>query len=129
MKSKKILVFITAVVLIIIAIIFFSNDLFSPYVTFAEAMKNNGRYVQIIGTLDKRKSVQYRDGHLYFDVSDETNTRISVNFAGNKPVNFEHADKVVLLGRYDQAGTVFRADKLLVKCPSKYEKRIKDKSE
>ncbi len=126
MKSKKILVFISAVVLIIIAILFFSDDLFSPYVSFAEAMEKSGKYVQIIGTLDKNESIDIRDGHLFFTISNEEKTSIPIDYEGSKPVNFEHADKVVLLGRYDSASRVFKADKLLVKCPSKYEKKIQD---
>jgi cytochrome c-type biogenesis protein CcmE len=42
-----------------------------------------------------------------------------VEYSGTKPGNFEQADKVVLIGRYQNG--IFSADQLLVKCPSKYQ--------
>ena len=44
-----------------------------------------------------------------------------VAYRGVKPGNFEDAVSVVAIGRYDPAQRVIAADKLLVKCPSKYQ--------
>jgi len=42
---------------------------------------------------------------------------------GPKPLNFEHADQIVLLGKYSPERDIFEADRVLVKCPSKYRSR------
>jgi cytochrome c-type biogenesis protein CcmE len=42
-----------------------------------------------------------------------------VVYDGAKPANFEQADQVVVIGRYENG--LFVADQLLVKCPSKYQ--------
>jgi cytochrome c-type biogenesis protein CcmE len=44
-----------------------------------------------------------------------------VRYHGVKPANFEDAVSIVAIGRYDAAASEFAADKLLVKCPSKYQ--------
>jgi cytochrome c-type biogenesis protein CcmE len=44
-----------------------------------------------------------------------------VRYHGLKPANFEEAISIVAIGRYDGSEKVFVADKLLVKCPSKYQ--------
>ncbi len=45
---------------------------------------------------------------------------MEVRYHGQKPDQFDQAHHIVAIGRYD--GTAFQADKLLIKCPSKYEK-------
>ena len=42
-----------------------------------------------------------------------------VRYKGVKPDNFDEAYHVVAIGKY--TGDAFAADKLLIKCPSKYE--------
>jgi len=45
-----------------------------------------------------------------------------IRYSGVKPLNFEHAKQVVALGKYNKSDKIFEADKILVKCPSKYTK-------
>jgi cytochrome c-type biogenesis protein CcmE len=46
---------------------------------------------------------------------------LPVRYDGLKPANFEEAISIVAIGRWDGAAERVHADKLLVKCPSKYQ--------
>ncbi len=91
----------------------------TPYITFAQAREAKGQ-VQIVGKLDKT-SVDYEQGHktLLFTMLDDKNDRMRVAYTDVRPPNFEMATQITAIGTYD--GATFRADKLLVKCPSKYQ--------
>jgi cytochrome c-type biogenesis protein CcmE len=92
----------------------------TQYVSFAEA-KASPRTVQVMGALEKGTS-RYDTGTktLHFTLLDPTtNEPIAVSYTDVKPANFEDAVSIVAIGRYDKG--VFAAEKLLVKCPSKYQ--------
>lgn len=91
----------------------------NPYVTFAEASEQTGT-VQVSGEL-AGEDVQYDldTGELVFSLVDEEGTRVPVRYQGSKPDNIDHAEDIVVIGRMES--DVFLADRLLVKCPSKYE--------
>ena len=94
-----------------------------PYVPFAEAMAK-GEYVQIIGSVDRSRGVIVGKNGITFMLTDAKGA-IEVSYEGERPLNFDEAEKVVALGTYDRVTRQFRADKLLTKCPSKYEKKKK----
>ena len=74
-----------------------------------------------MGALEKGTS-RYNTGTktLLFTLYDEkTKESIPVSYTDVKPANFEDAVSIVAIGRYDKG--VFAAEKLLVKCPSKYQ--------
>jgi cytochrome c-type biogenesis protein CcmE len=98
----------------------------TPYVSFAEARKATA-VVQVAGALVKG-SDRYDSSsqELSFDIADEKNDRMRIVYAGVKPGNFNDATSVVAIGRYD--GKAVRAEKLLVKCPSKYQGQEVEKS-
>ena len=50
---------------------------------------------------------------------EEDGDTMTVLYKGIKPGNFEEAIQIVAVGNYDEG--VFRAEQLLVKCPSKYQ--------
>jgi cytochrome c-type biogenesis protein CcmE len=50
-----------------------------------------------------------------------------VVFQGVKPGNFDQAEKIVVIGRYQEGA--FHASQILVKCPSKYDDMASDKLE
>ncbi len=57
-----------------------------------------------------------------FSVHDvESNKNMQVIYKGVVPDNFQEDIDVILEGRYDAAANKFLADKLLTKCPSRYE--------
>lgn len=92
----------------------------TPYVSFADA-KSAPRTVQVMGALEKGTS-RYDPASktLHFTLVDpKTSDSIPVSYTDVKPANFEDAVSIVAIGRYDHG--VFAAEKLLVKCPSKYQ--------
>ena len=91
----------------------------SPYVSFREAMAARTP-VQIIGSLDRAVPVRHFEGGYTFTLTEKGGVSMPVEHRGAKPLNFEHTSQVVAIGTYDSARAVFRADKILVKCPSKY---------
>ena len=122
MNRKRIIVFIAAVVLLTASIILLSDDLFSPYVSFSYAESHPGKYVQVIGKREKSSEVKLDEKGFSFTLSDNSGAKLDVYHAGVKPLNFEHTEQVVVLGKYSKDNSTFTADKVLVKCPSKYEK-------
>lgn len=91
----------------------------TPYLSFDEARKSSG-VVQVMGGLDKQ-SDRYDNGReeLSFDLVDPAGHRMPVTYRGTRPGNFKDAISIVAIGRY-QDGRI-EAEKLLVKCPSKYQ--------
>jgi cytochrome c-type biogenesis protein CcmE len=120
MKYRNIIIFIIALGLLVAAVFSLSEDILSPYVPFKEAMESPRKYVQIIGKLDKTVPVVHKEGEYSFTLIDKEGSKMIATHRGTKPQNFEHTDQVVVLGRYNAAGNLFEADKVLVKCPSKY---------
>jgi len=94
----------------------------TPYVSFERAREAD-RVVQVAGALEKGSSsyVDTRES-LFFTLKDpKDSSTLRVRFKGLKPANFEDAVSIVAIGRYDDKAKEFEADKLLVKCPSKYQ--------
>jgi len=57
---------------------------------------------------------------LKFQMTDETGEEVLVSFHGSRPSNFARATEAIVEGEMMSDGT-FRADNLLLKCPSRYE--------
>ena len=91
----------------------------TPYLPFEEARKASG-VVQVMGALDK-ESDRYDTANqvLSFDLLDDKGGRMRVAYRGTRPGNFKDAVSIVAIGRF-QNGQI-EAEKLLVKCPSKYQ--------
>jgi cytochrome c-type biogenesis protein CcmE len=108
----------------------------NPYVSFSEA-KAAHRTVQVMGALDKGSTKYDTVNHLllFNMIEEKTKEKIAVAYRDVKPGNFEDAISIVAIGRYEASGIalastsgatavgagVFQAEKLLVKCPSKYQ--------
>ncbi|MCU0821902.1 MAG: cytochrome c maturation protein CcmE, partial [Spirochaetes bacterium] len=104
--------------------IFSMRGVLTPYVSFKKAI-NTGGYVQVIGKLEKNIPINYYEGYFTFKFKDDQGTEMEVTYRGVKPQNFEQANQIVALGTYNQEMKIFEADKLLIKCPSKYVKENK----
>jgi cytochrome c-type biogenesis protein CcmE len=91
----------------------------TPYLSFDEATKSKG-VVQVMGALDKQ-SDRYDTGReeLSFELLDPQGRRMPVMYRGIRPGNFKDAISIVAIGRYREGR--IEAEKLLVKCPSKYQ--------
>ena len=91
----------------------------TPYLSFDEATKSKG-VVQVMGALDK-ESDRYDTSReeLSFQLVDPQGHRMPVQYRGIRPGNFKDAISIVAIGRYKEGR--IEAEKLLVKCPSKYQ--------
>jgi len=91
----------------------------TPYLSFDEARKSRG-VVQVMGGLDK-ESDRYDTSReeLFFELLDPAGGRMPVAYKGIRPGNFEDAISIVAIGRFKNGR--IEAEKLLVKCPSKYQ--------
>ena len=98
------------------------KETLTPYVSYQEARR--GGQVQVAGALVKGSSAyETSKDALFFTIKDpkDAGETIRVRYHGLKPANFEEAISIVAIGRYEQGANEFAADKLLVKCPSKYQ--------
>jgi cytochrome c-type biogenesis protein CcmE len=98
------------------------KETLTPYVSYTQA-REAARVVQVAGALQKGSS-SYEDARdfLYFTLNDpKTHESLRVRYKGLKPANFEDAISIVAIGQYDEGTKEFEANKLLVKCPSKYQ--------
>lgn len=100
-------------------------DSVTPYVGVAAAQKAAGN-VQVKGVLDKSAEAPHmEDGDFVFTIQDEdTGESMVVCYHGTKPDQFDEAHHIVAVGKFHDGA--FQSDKLLIKCPSKYEQQ-KDK--
>ncbi|MEM9859761.1 MAG: cytochrome c maturation protein CcmE [Bacteroidota bacterium] len=102
----------------------------STYVTFSEAkeiaLSGNDNSIHVVGELVKsangkitgiRNSVDKLS--FSFDMVDENNEIQNVYYNEPMPADFLRSEKVVVIGSYQD--DVFVADKILLKCPSKYQ--------
>ena len=94
----------------------------TPYVSYQEA-RSGTRMVQVAGALEKgSSSYASQQESLFFTLRNpETHETMRVRYKGLKPANFEDAISIVAIGQYDEGSKEFEANKLLVKCPSKYQ--------
>ncbi|MDF2633893.1 MAG: CcmE/CycJ protein [Pelosinus sp.] len=103
---------------IIFSVISFKSSL-TPYVTFAQAKTMNGS-VQVRGVLTSERVIMTDDGKaVKFKLQDEKGQEALIVYKGTKPDGLEQANSIVAIGKYQN--NEFIADKLLVKCPSKYQ--------
>lgn len=92
----------------------------SPYVTIAEARTNGGSRLHIAGNILKNTVDDDRlKGKLQFDLQDANGDKIHVIHIGEPPSNMGDATQVVAIGSIK--GNDFVSEKMLVKCPTKYE--------
>ena len=91
----------------------------TPYVGFEQA-RSMTKTVQVLGDIE-HGDTHYDEttGVFSFHIVDDTGDRMLIEFNGTKPGNFEQAESVVCIGRYEDNS--FKAKNLLVKCPSKYQ--------
>lgn len=102
--------------------LFAFKESLTPYVSYAEAREAR-RMVQVAGALEKGSSayVSEQDSLLFTLQDPESRETMRVRYKGLKPANFEEAISIVAIGHFDTAAGEFQAEKLLVKCPSKYQ--------
>ena len=119
-KSSIILIVIIAIAIAMILVIYTDS---STYSTFAEAKEKNTE-LYVVGVLNKEKDLIYdpvKDAnHFSFYMYDNDSTECKIVFNGSKPQDIERSEQLVLTGKME--GDTFHASKILMKCPSKYNK-------
>lgn len=122
-KNRTILgVTIIVVLLGFLAISSFSNSI-SYYMTITELEEKGelvyGETVNINGSVIL-ESINWEPENLLleFTLADGGET-LNVVYEGSLPNNFREATSVVVSGQYSE-DKIFKANKMLVKCPSKY---------
>ncbi len=97
----------------------------STYADFATAKNNPGQEYHIVGKLNKNKPMIYEPrknaNRFEFYLKDSLGNEAKVIYSEPKPTDFDRSDKVVVIGKFDNPDGDFIANKILLKCPSKYE--------
>ncbi|MEZ4824754.1 MAG: cytochrome c maturation protein CcmE [Bacteroidia bacterium] len=119
MKPSRIIILIALAVFVVALGINFSETA-SIYTDF-ETARNSKKEVHIVGSwVDREKSAYDTEKDIFtFFMQDTLNQVAKVLYYDPKPINFEQAEKVVVIGAYGE--DAFVADKIVMKCPSKYE--------
>jgi len=95
------------------------------YLTIEEALadhrQGSAKFIQMEGQVVS-SSVRYENTGptLVFDITDDKKNTINVTYNDIKPDNFDSGYPVIVEGRFT-GDRKFVAEKLKVKCPSKYE--------
>jgi len=135
MKTTHILLLI--VIAVAIGVIVSLTGSTSSYVTFNEAIElaksGDNDKIHVVGKIKKNTSgkiegmeyfPQMDPNYFKFQLVDTTHTEMSVVYGNPKPADFERSEQIVIIGSVKN--NVFVADKILMKCPSKYtEKEVK----
>jgi cytochrome c-type biogenesis protein CcmE len=127
---KKTHIIALLVIAVAVAIIITTAGDASSYVTFDQAYKmassGNTKSIHVVGALKKDNA-----GHIVgmeksadmlsfsFVLIDDNNKEQKVYYNEPMPPDFTKSEKVVVIGHYD--GDIFMAEKILLKCPSKYQ--------
>ena len=130
MKKSHILIII--VIAAAIGIIITTAGDASTYVNFDQAYElataGNKKDIHVVGTLKKDGSGQVigiEEGadkvSFSFIMLDEKGKEQKVDYNEPMPPDFTRSEKVVVVGSY--AGETFKATKILLKCPSKYQEQ------
>ncbi len=122
MKRRHMMGWLIVLAFVAFSFIAFQSSL-TPYVSFAQAQKMTGT-VQVRGVLAADKIAVLESGKtMQFLLRDEAGEEVPVVYQGAKPEGLEQASSIVAIGKY-QSGR-FVAEKLLIKCPSKYQGSVK----
>jgi cytochrome c-type biogenesis protein CcmE len=98
--------------------VFLTNSV--PYVNVDQAIAQPNSQVHLAGEIQHDTArFDPASGILQFYLKDDVGKVMMVLYTGAKPANFDSAPKVSCSGYYAEGK--FHADKMLVKCPSKYE--------
>lgn len=127
---KKSHIFVIVVIAVAIAIVISTAGDASTYVTFDQAYEmasgGDSKSIHVVGEL--KKDAQ---GHVVgimpgadrvsfsFVMVDDNHKEQVVVYNEPMPQDFTRSEKVVVIGSY--SGNTFKADKILLKCPSKYQ--------
>lgn len=127
---KKSHIFIIIIIAVAIAIIISTGNDASTYASFSDAYQmassGNTTSIHVVGELKKDglgNVVGIYEGNdkvsFTFMLIDENQREQLVQYNEPMPADFTKSEKVVVIGHY--TGEIFVAEKILLKCPSKYQ--------
>ncbi|NVM20882.1 MAG: cytochrome c maturation protein CcmE [Desulfobacterales bacterium] len=124
MKKSYIIGGVIILLAMIMAMYSFKSTL-TAYVSVSEA-KVSPRPVQVAGILvEGSKGYDLKSNSLIFTLREDGGDELVVHYDGPRPANIDNVTKIVATGKYEPKMQVFAARQLLVKCPTKYEGRVK----
>lgn len=119
---KKIHIIAIVIVAVSIGVILSTLTDAATYAEFSQAEKYSGKEFQVVGTLAEDNQIHYDpkvNVDLFtFNMVDNEGIEQKVYFHGSKPQDFERSEQVVVTGKFQDGQ--FHANKILMKCPSKY---------
>lgn len=99
-----------------------TKDTFSDYKCFSETVAQNDENFQVVGIWAKDQGMEYdpekNPNYFSFWVKDDCGDTRKVIYHDSKPQGFERSEQIVMTGHLE--GNDFSAQKILMKCPSKY---------
>jgi len=127
---KKTHIFGIIIIAIAVMIIIITAGDASTYVTFKEAMRmadeGNNKKIHVVGQLKKDsegniQGVEVTEDRLSvsFIMVDNENMEQKVYYNEPMPPDLQRSEQVVVIGSFKE--DIFVADKILLKCPSKYQ--------
>lgn len=116
----RLLIGALAVGIVLTFMIMSLSDEMTIYTDFQTAQKNPSKTYHVVAEWIDRADSHYDPQRdiFSFKAKDTLGTVRWVHYPDPKPINFDAAQKVVLIGHYQD--TAFYAEKILMKCPSKY---------
>lgn len=119
---KKIHIVVIVLIAVSIGAILSTYGDASTYEGFTVAAKNPDKEYHVVGVLNKEKPRVYNpqeNANLFtFYLIDENGIESKVVYNAPEPADFERSEKVVIIGNMQEG--YFEANKILLKCPSKY---------
>ena len=120
MKKTHIILLVLIVAAIAVLISFLQVS--TTYDTIETAKSKPGKFVHIVGKLDRGQPVEYdavkNPNFLRFSLVDSLGESVKVVYNNAKPDNLEHSERLVLKGAIKD--DYFECKEILMKCPSKY---------
>ena len=127
MIKKSYIIGAVIVVLAMVMAMYSFKSTLTTYVSVSEA-RVSARPVQVAGIVAQgTKYYDLENNRLMFTLREDSGDEMPVEYDGHKPANFDDVTKIVATGKFNAERKVFVARELLVKCPTKYELRVKGK--
>ncbi|HID30802.1 MAG TPA: cytochrome c maturation protein CcmE [Desulfobacterales bacterium] len=127
MIKKSYIIGAVIVALAMVMAMYSFKSTLTTYVSVSDA-RVSPRPVQVAGIVAQgTKQYDLENNRLMFTLREDSGDEIPVEYDGHKPANFDDVTKIVATGKFNTERKVFVARELLVKCPTKYEQRVRGK--
>ena len=125
MPKKSYIIGAVIIALAMVMAMYSFKSTMTTYVSVSEA-RVSPRPVQVAGIVALgSKKYDLQNNRLIFTLREDSGDEMPVEYDGHKPANFDDVTKIVATGKYNTERQIFVARELLVKCPTKYEQRVK----